>query len=427
MSELVLLYVVNAAIQATLVAAVTLLATAALRRAPARIRFALVTAALAVAAVTPAIAPRLSQATLGAGIVDVTPTPAAATIVAIVYIAGAAAAMVRLMAAAARARRILRSSQPFDRDVRLSDGIAAPMTIGSHILIPRALAGSALLPAALAHERAHVRRRDFALNALLELIAVPLWFHPAAFLLRRELAVLREMACDEEAARQNGTRQYAAALVELAAFVARRDAFAIGVAATAIERRLHVLRRGAVSPRATRAAILAAVLVPAALMFACTRVALPAPATLCGIWRLVPEASHFRGMRPSHYDEYTQWIAQGARTLHVRQRRVAGGRAEERSWSVVTDGQWRAIDGIPGVTGRATWRDGRLAMELHGPGAQLRDQPPVAPGGAADGAGDAFDGAPPPVGDHAPAVLLGAAAGHAPLPQIGRASCRERV
>jgi hypothetical protein len=141
------------------------------------------------------------------------------------------------------------------------------------------------------------------------------------------------------------------------------------VAATAIERRLRVLRRGSIHPRATHAAILATVLMPAALIVACTRVAVPAPATLCGIWRLVPEASDFRGMRPWHYDEYTQWIAQGARTLHVRQRRVAGGRAEERSWSVVTDGQWRAIDGFRGVTGRATWRDGRLAMELRGPGA----------------------------------------------------------
>lgn len=374
MTELVLTYVVNAAIQATLVAATTLVLLRLLRGAPARIRFAIAAIAFAIAAIGPAVTPLFVRtgAAPATGVIRAAARPGIAVAIALGFAVGAAVAVLRLGASAMRARTLLRSSQPFDGDVRLSDRIAAPVTIGSRILIPRRLAGDELLPAALAHERAHVRRRDFLVNALLEIAAVPLWFHPAAHLLRRELATLREMACDEEAAAQSGARVYAAALVHLAAFAARRHAVALSIAGASIERRVNALRQPRHSAPAANVARVAATILPFALLLACTRVAVPpaaVQATLCGIWHIVPGASDFHGMRPTHYDEYTQWIAQGARTLHVRQRRVSGGRAEEHAWSVTTDGQWHPVGGVPGVTGRATWRDGRLSLEMTGPGA----------------------------------------------------------
>jgi beta-lactamase regulating signal transducer with metallopeptidase domain len=118
-------------------------------------------------------------------------------------------AAVRLLVAGGRTRRLLARSRPFAEGVRISDDVASPVTIGKTILLPRSLAGSELLPAAMAHERAHVRRHDFAWNALLQIAALPLWFHPIAALLRRAIAELRELACDEEAARQSSPRAYA--------------------------------------------------------------------------------------------------------------------------------------------------------------------------------------------------------------------------
>src|ERR1017187_1306135 len=44
---------------------------------------------------------------------------------------------------------------------------------------------------------AHIARRDFACNLLYELLYLPVSFHPAAWLIHREIERTREMACDE--------------------------------------------------------------------------------------------------------------------------------------------------------------------------------------------------------------------------------------
>lgn len=365
MSDFALTYIVNAAIQTTLVAAVTLALTRALESAPARLRFALVALSLVLAAVLPAVTPMLAGDDAVVSIATKVVAPRLAPVIALIWAIGAMFTAMRLAAAAIRARRLLRGSHPYDGDVRISDAIASPMTIGSRILIPRALAGGELLAAALAHERAHVRRRDFAVNALLEIVALPLWFHPAAILLRRTLAELREMACDEEAARESGAPRYAAALIRLASLAARRDAVVLAMTATSIERRLHRLRRPARSPRAARIAAIATIALPAALFAACARVAVPPSAavtSLCGVWTIVPAESDLR------YQEFTQWIAQGAHGIRVHQRRVAAGRAHEHEWRLTTDGRWQPLGGLPGATARATWKDGRLSVEVNGPG-----------------------------------------------------------
>jgi beta-lactamase regulating signal transducer with metallopeptidase domain len=391
-AEAVVTFVINAAWQTTVMALIGIGIARLLRRAPAHLRFWLVALTLVIAVAAPMTtillrdASRISPAattpssangvTLSAQQATFAPVRPlnrrVAEIITVVYLAGLLLAVARILFTARSAWSLLTRSQPIADGVRISDDVPSPLTIGRTILLPRSLERSELLPAALAHERAHVRRRDFSMNAAIQLIAIPLWFHPAALLLRREMAELREMACDEEAARQSSPRAYATALIRIAAMTARRD-LALGMATTSIERRVALLRRPpSQSPGASLAAIVAIVTVPLALFAACSRTSI-APAiaspTLSGRWTLVPSHSDFRRMVPNAYDTYTQSITQDRRAISVRQHRVANGRAKDQAWRVVTDGKWRAVDGIAGTKGRATWRDGRLSLCLKGPGA----------------------------------------------------------
>ncbi|HEX9458722.1 MAG TPA: M56 family metallopeptidase [Thermoanaerobaculia bacterium] len=392
-AEGIVTFVVNAAWQTAAIALIGIGTARALRRAPANLRFWLVVLTLVVAVASPVMTmvpraepgiPRLAQPashsfannllTQRAAFVEAQPSlnRSTAELIALIYLAGALFAAVRLLAAGSRTRRLLACSHPFAEGVRISDDLASPVTIGKTILLPRPLAGSELQDAALAHERAHVRRGDFTVNALLQVIALPLWFHPIAALLRREIAELRELACDDEAARQSSPQAYAAALVRIAS-MSVRGGFALGMASSSIERRVATLRRPpARSQTAAILAIVAIATVPLALFAACTRASItPAIArpTLNGRWSLVPSQSDFGMMVPHAYDAYTQSIVQDTRGVSVRQHRVSGGRSEDQAWHVVTDGRWRAVDGIPAAQGRATWHDGRLDLTLKGPGA----------------------------------------------------------
>ncbi|HEX7332637.1 MAG TPA: M56 family metallopeptidase [Pyrinomonadaceae bacterium] len=78
-----------------------------------------------------------------------------------------------------------------------------PYTIGTVrplIVLPTAFcsdADDAKLLSVIGHEMAHVKRRDFLTNLLCELIALPIWFHPLTFLIKRQIDRTRELACDE--------------------------------------------------------------------------------------------------------------------------------------------------------------------------------------------------------------------------------------
>src|SRR3954454_23755081 len=309
-AETVVTFVINAAWQSAVIALIGIGAARLLRRAPARLRFLLtaLTLVAAVAAPIMTLAPphqirttrAISTSNSTGNTIAIQHEPVApmrpslnrraAEIVTIIYVAGLLLAAARLLVAARRTRRLLANSQSFATGIRICDGVVSPVTIGATILIPRALVGSDLLDAAIAHERAHVRRRDFAVNAFLQLAALPLWFHPAALFLRREIAELRELACDAEAAGESSPRAYAAALVRIASMTARRD-FAVGMSSTSIERRVALLRKPQPRSRAaSAAAIVARAILPLALVAACSRTSI-APAiaglTLDGNWTLV--------------------------------------------------------------------------------------------------------------------------------------------
>jgi bla regulator protein blaR1 len=108
-----------------------------------------------------------------------------------------------------------------------SPEVGGPVTVGAWrpvVLLPCSFYDSASSEetiAALGHELAHVRRRDYAVNVLCELLLLSVTFHPAVRVVRRRLEEAREMACDEAVLEfAMGPRAYARSLLSLAAIAA---------------------------------------------------------------------------------------------------------------------------------------------------------------------------------------------------------------
>ena len=111
-----------------------------------------------------------------------------------------------------------------DRRVRLRivDGLASPVTAGFWrpvVLVPAALVTGMppqLLEALLAHELGHVRRHDYLVNLVQNVIEALLFYHPAVWWISRRIRHEREQIADDFAARQLGEpRRLARALSEL--------------------------------------------------------------------------------------------------------------------------------------------------------------------------------------------------------------------
>lgn len=112
-------------------------------------------------------------------------------------------------------------------EVLASNAIPGPVTVGvmrPAILLPEALfaeSSSDVLTTAIGHEAAHIARRDFALNILLEFLSIPISFHPAVWLMRRRIEQAREMACDELViCRLMDSAAYARSMIAIAATAA---------------------------------------------------------------------------------------------------------------------------------------------------------------------------------------------------------------
>lgn len=107
-------------------------------------------------------------------------------------------------------------------EIRESDRIAGPVVVGAAnpvLLWPRNFAQTSYdeMRAALCHELAHIQRRDYAMNLLCEMVALPLKWHPATHRVERRVRATREMACDAVAANAMGSETvYADCLVRLA-------------------------------------------------------------------------------------------------------------------------------------------------------------------------------------------------------------------
>jgi beta-lactamase regulating signal transducer with metallopeptidase domain len=163
--------------------------------------------------------------------------------------------LVRFSLAVRRVRRLRRhasvlspaqvgmASQIIGADYRValleSTAIDDPVTVG--VFHPAILLPSKVLPelgeqdlsAILAHEYGHIRRRDFLVHILCELISLPVAWHPGIGYLMSKISQTRELACDDYAAARLGKRRlYANTLLRLASLclhVPRGNAMALGI------------------------------------------------------------------------------------------------------------------------------------------------------------------------------------------------------
>ncbi|HVG26273.1 MAG TPA: M56 family metallopeptidase [Acidobacteriaceae bacterium] len=113
-----------------------------------------------------------------------------------------------------------------DALLAVSSEILGPSTLGIRrrtVLLPSAWLHTLSeedLATALAHEFAHMRRHDFAKNLALQLLSLPIAFHPVFRLTTARLAGTREMLCDELAAHAlRGRDPYVRSLLRLASAV----------------------------------------------------------------------------------------------------------------------------------------------------------------------------------------------------------------
>jgi beta-lactamase regulating signal transducer with metallopeptidase domain len=147
---------------------------------------------------------------------------------------------------------------------------AGPLTAGVFrplIIIPEGLltqGSEDTLTSAIGHELAHVKRRDFALNVIGELLSLPVAFHPALRLIKRRLVSTREIACDEMVTeRLIDSARYARALLTLAdSFVGASHTLAASDAGTLEDRVMNLINgRRLLSERKGRALLIATLII----------------------------------------------------------------------------------------------------------------------------------------------------------------------
>jgi beta-lactamase regulating signal transducer with metallopeptidase domain len=339
---LVLTFLVNALWQIPLVAAAAALTDRLLHRAPARDRHILWLAALSLCLLLPATSPLPRGENLTSGenvptaakpgeaggsggwlafrgehrpaLLSVPTTPA----LTLLYGLSLALSAARLGRTWRRTRRLGRRAVPLivsEETASLvarcraalgtgpvtllsSPEVAGPVTLGRAIVLPPGFLASSSpdeLAAALGHELAHVRRRDYAVNLASEILLLPIAFHPAVRLVRRRLALTREIAADEAAVESLiGAHAYARSLLTLASSMAglSRPSFTLGVSdAHTLEVRMRQIldRRPRLGARPARAALAAAVLLLASLGLAASGLAVDAAGAraedFAGTWK----------------------------------------------------------------------------------------------------------------------------------------------
>jgi protocatechuate 3,4-dioxygenase beta subunit len=148
------------------------------------------------------------------------------------------------------------------------------------VLRPRQIADSASpdsMRLLLAHELSHVQRHDLAWGWLQALVNALFFFHPFAWLLRRESRLAQELACDELALEATQARPAqlgelllsVCTIVRAAGRIPASAALPVASAARHLRRRINAMRRQ--RPRASRrqlasSAIIVAMLGTAALL-----------------------------------------------------------------------------------------------------------------------------------------------------------------
>ena len=246
-SEFILNYVVNASWQIAAIALVAAAGARLLRNGPARYRHLLWLAALVLCALVPLFsAPHASpagkyvfsppvespavtaEADLSLAhltqrrVQVVNTTPNTALWFALGYVVLVAWRVLRLCRFWVGKERLRRSTNCTDltsgvaqvaQRCRASFGVEVvsvarsnvarvPYTLGARrpvIVLPEAFsaANEDCLLSVIGHEMGHVARRDYVINFICELVALPISFHPLTYLIKKQIDRERELACDE--------------------------------------------------------------------------------------------------------------------------------------------------------------------------------------------------------------------------------------
>src|SRR5262245_37557643 len=158
--------------------------------------------------------------------------------------------------------------------VLCSTSIPAPIAVGSLdplIILPERLlreTDRGVLTAAIGHELVHIKRRDYLLNLIYELVSLPLLFHPVTTLVRRRIRETRELSCDELVTEKLlDATVYARSLVHLASSAVNLSrpgaTITVGVADADIleERVMRILRRPMTNTRRRNLLLVVAALI----------------------------------------------------------------------------------------------------------------------------------------------------------------------
>jgi beta-lactamase regulating signal transducer with metallopeptidase domain len=183
---------------------------------------------------------------------------------ALVPVGAAVAARVAELAGRLRVSRTVRIVQSAAVQVPAVAGWLRPV-----ILLPASVLTGltpAQFDAVIAHELAHIRRHDFALNILQTAAEILLFYHPASWWISRRIRIEREHCCDDIAVSLCGDRiVYATALADLESM--RGDA-SLALAATDGPLLQRVRRLLSSSPQASRPSNWLAAATPFALVLA---------------------------------------------------------------------------------------------------------------------------------------------------------------
>jgi beta-lactamase regulating signal transducer with metallopeptidase domain/uncharacterized membrane protein YkoI len=158
--------------------------------------------------------------------------------------------------------------------VLCSTSITAPIAVGGLdplIILPEQLlheTDRGVLTAAIGHELVHIKRRDYLLNLIYELISLPLSFHPGTALVKRRIRETRELGCDESVIEKLlDSKVYARSLVHLARSAVNMKrptaTITVGIADADIleERVMSILRRPKTNTRRKNLLLVAAALI----------------------------------------------------------------------------------------------------------------------------------------------------------------------